>query len=394
MNDTIHNKPTFIQWVLFLFGTIFIGLAVYFVIKTNTGLAGWTLFLAVALIIIGAVNPESIKELGWRQGKSGPELTFKRDILTMAQAQKAPIIEKNKQLDFIADESLVEAAEKRESDPKSAADYLQLAKTALLENNYDDGLQYAYSGLSLNPEDKRIKATLEHRIGTLFEKIQTNASAEGYYNKAVDTDPTFFWPHNNLGNLAADRGANFEAESEYRKAIALDPDSYGPHYNLGNLLMAQGRNEEAEEAFRNAISLNPEYSDSHHNLGTLIARLGRMGEAEEAFRKAISLNPNFALFYYNLGTLLSKQGRNGEAEEAYRKAIELDPENAIAQNNLGILMAQLDRLEDAQVAFRKAITLDPEYRLPHYNLGVLLNKQGHIGDAEQHFAKAKSLEED
>ncbi len=358
MNDSVRHKLTSVQHLLFLFGAVFIALAVYFVVMTNTVLAGWTLFLAVALIIIGAVNPSLITELGLSRDKGLGLKT--RHTPTEGEVEKVLSIADDKQSVSIAEEPLVQTAEKRDPSLKSATDYLLLATNAWKEKSYDDGLEYAYAGLSLHPDDKRIKATLEHRIGALFADLKANTSAVRYFKKAMGTDPGFAWPHHNLGLLLGKQGRTDDAEKEFRKAIILGPELTFTHNSLGILLKKQGRLEEAEEAYRKAIALDPDYADAHNNLGILLDKQGRAEEAEEACRKAIALDPDYADAHNNLGILLKKQGRSEEAEDAYRKAIALDPDYATAHNNLGVLLKSQGRLEEAERHFEKAKALEPE----------------------------------
>jgi len=48
--------------------------------------------------------------------------------------------------------------------------------------------------------------------------------AEKFFKEAMNIDPSFSGPNNNLGVLYEKQGKDKEAEVEYKKALELDPD--------------------------------------------------------------------------------------------------------------------------------------------------------------------------
>jgi Flp pilus assembly protein TadD len=201
-----------------------------------------------------------------------------------------------------------------------------------------------------------------------------------------------------LGNLLSVRRERFdEAEVAYKKAIDLDPTFDYPWNNLGVLFAVHlGRFAEAEAAYRKAIELNPTCADPWWCLGALFAdHLGRFAEAEAAYRKAIELDPTRVYPWWCLGRLLADHLRRfAEAEAAYRKAIDLDPMDADPWNGLGALFhGHLGRFGDAEVAYKKAIELDQKYRWAHHNLGLLLEfKLNRLAEAGERYLSALCLD--
>jgi Flp pilus assembly protein TadD len=89
-----------------------------------------------------------------------------------------------------------------------------------------------------------------------FGKKQYNLT-EKYYKQASEADPTWYFPHSNLGTLYRDVLRNFSgAEQEYRAAIQLDPNRGSFYFNLGLLYYLQGKQywPSACSAFRSALS--------------------------------------------------------------------------------------------------------------------------------------------
>ncbi len=310
---------TVVQKWVFFFAAVLIALAVYFAYFDSNGLAGGSLFFAVALIMFGAVNPDTIEKLVWRRG----ELGLHRHISSKSEINEALSLVEDERRASIADEPLVQSAEDRDPAQKSATDYLLLATNAWKEKHVADGLQYAYQGLGLNPANVRVKASLESRIGMLFMDLNAYEQAVVYLDKAIETDPGFSWPYNNLGILLHDQERFEEAEDAYRTAIVLEPGFALAHNNLGALLKQQRRIEEAEEAFREAIKLDPDFSSYYYNLAILLDDLGRTDDVEDLFQKAITLDPDDTNAHYNLALLLKKHGRQEEADEHFRIAKEL-----------------------------------------------------------------------
>ncbi len=222
--------------------------------------------------------------------------------------------------------------------------------------------------------------------------------AEAAYRKAIEIDPEFAPPWNDLGNLLKDHLERYdEAEAAYRKAIELDPGLAQPWNNLAGLLQQHlERYDEAEAACHKAIELDPKSASPCDWLGNVLTQhLERYDEAEAAYRKAIELDPKSAHPWYGLANLLQDHlKRYEEAEAAYRKAIELDPKSAAPWNGLGnVLMQHLERYDEAEVAYCKAIELDPKSVAPWNGLGnVLMQRLERYDEAEVAYRKAIEID--
>jgi tetratricopeptide (TPR) repeat protein len=97
---------------------------------------------------------------------------------------------------------------------------------------------------------------------------------------------------NGLGNLLSERrGRPQDAEQAYRRAIELDPRYAAPWNNLGVELERLERPGEAESAYRKAIELNPRSAFPWSNLGqTLEPFPSRHQEAAEAALRAFEID--------------------------------------------------------------------------------------------------------
>jgi tetratricopeptide (TPR) repeat protein len=119
---------------------------------------------------------------------------------------------------------LIEEANNRTDAVRSAEDYLALATENWRAKNHDKAFQFVYAGLSLNPKDKRLKATLIYRKASIFKACGLIEYAIKFNNEAIKLDPEFSWPRISMGNIYVGQGKMIEAEAEYKEAIRTDPE--------------------------------------------------------------------------------------------------------------------------------------------------------------------------
>lgn len=167
-----------------------------------------------------------------------------------------------------------EEIEKKEEKEYSAEDYLVLATEARSKKEYEDGLKFARAGLDLQPEDIRLKATLTHRLGSIYGGMGKVESEIKYYEEAVRLDPAFSWPHHNLGIIYHGQKNYHEAEKECKEAINLDPNFTGAHFNLGLVYIKVNKPEEALKEFEEADKLNPGDRATLYQIKSLRKELG------------------------------------------------------------------------------------------------------------------------
>lgn len=327
------------QIVVFIFAALTGAFAIYLAIENKKWIAGSVFFFAIVLVIIGGIDPSTIKNLTLGKGKFKVE----RYEYTASQRKETIMLVDDERVKGISHEPLVEAAKQRAEQKKSAEDYLLLSTDAWKNKRYEEGLQYAYAGLALKQKDVRIQAILQHRIASIFEGMGAIKQAIAGYSKAIQTDPTFSWSHNNLGNIYKQQGKFVEAEIEYKKAIELDPKDPHMYNNLAVLYKAQGKYEQAEIWFRKAIDLDSSYVNGYYNLGNLYQIQDKFAEAEASYRKAIEFYPGFVDAHINLGIAYEAQDKFAEAEASYRKALIFDPEDEMARSKLDELLARKNK---------------------------------------------------
>jgi tetratricopeptide (TPR) repeat protein len=352
-----------IQKILFWFGGLFALIAVGLIFLKNPGFAICVLGFSVLLIGVGSVAPSTIKTLGAKWSASGGQIGFDRYQPTKKERELVEKMALNKPSVDLGEEGqkLIEAAENRTPEIRSAEDYLALGGDKWRAKEYDAALEDVFFGLALKPENTRIKATLVNLKAFIFEDLGSIELAEELYKEALPLDPKFPIPHYNLGVFYDKQGKQDEAEAEYKKAIELDSEYAPAHFGLGLLFKKQGKQDEAEAEYKEALELDSKYAGSHNNLGNLYQKQGKQEEAEAEYKKAIELDSEYADPHNNLGNLYQRQGKKEEAEMEYKKSLELDLKYADAHFNLGLLYEDQEKLELAKREFEQVLNINPDY---------------------------------
>ncbi len=258
--------------------------------------------------------------------------------------------------------------------------------------------------------------------GKTGNDFQPAASA---YLKAIELNPNFAHPHNNLGYILLEQGdiegaiARFReaislnpyygiARSNYAnalleqgqpeaafaavgKALELDPRLPGAHNILGMIYSQKGELEKAEQAYKKAISCDPVYYKGYYNLGNLYLNRGELKKAYNCFQKALTANPGFKAVYSALGDCYIMMGKFERAEEALKKILEIDSTNAKVYLNMSFIKIKKGDFTATVDFAKKALRLDPGLELAHQNLAIAFFMTSRLVEAEQEFTKAVEI---
>lgn len=130
----------------------------------------------------------------------------------------------------------------------------------------------------------------EHQVkGNLEEAINL-------YKKSIEIFPTAE-AHTFLGWTYSFLGKYDEAIRECRRAIEVDPDFGNPYNDIGAYLIEKGRLEEAIPWLEKAI--HAKRYDSHcfpyYNLGRIWEKKGDWTKALECYQNSVTANPDYTL---------------------------------------------------------------------------------------------------
>ena len=105
---------------------------------------------------------------------------------------------------------------------------------------------------------------------------------------------------------------NYEcAKEKYRKAIELNPSFPDPLNNIGMVERLLVIIKNAINSFKRSIIIKPDFSEAFFNLANLYLQISDLPEAEINYKNALKINPNFTQASQNLGATLLKLGREG-----------------------------------------------------------------------------------
>lgn len=121
-------------------------------------------------------------------------------------------------------------------------------------------------------------------------------SAVDLYKSSIDIFPTAE-AHTFLGWTYHFQGKVEEAIAECKRAIEIDPDFGNPYNDIGAYLISQGRHDEAigwlEQAIR-APRYDPRHF-AHFNLGRVYCAKGMFKRARQCFLEALRIEPRYTL---------------------------------------------------------------------------------------------------
>ncbi len=120
--------------------------------------------------------------------------------------------------------------------------------------------------------------------------------AIGLYQKSIELYPTAE-AHTFLGWALSYKRRYDEAILECRKAIELDPEFGNPYNDIGAYLIEQGKYDEAIGWLEKATVAKryESYCFPHYNLGRIWEKKGDWGRAAASYRTALNNNPDYTL---------------------------------------------------------------------------------------------------
>lgn len=124
-----------------------------------------------------------------------------------------------------------------------------------------------------------------------------------------------WWYQNGLNSLWLGRYEN--ALGYFENAVNKNPTRAEAWIQVGYCQVKQGNNRDAIKAFKQAIQLRPNSYEAYNKLGDAYYYAGSLYEALRAYRQAARLRPDIAETYFNLGmTYLELEDRPAAMAES------------------------------------------------------------------------------
>ena len=253
--------------------------------------------------------------------------------------------------------------------------------------------------LRARPDDVNLTAMM----GAILIKTGALSRAEEFLHRAIEIEPAFAKPHEDLGTLKLSRNEAEKAIPHYRKALAIDPGLASAVRGLAQALKQAGREDEAEtlriefmqglpteallaeaEALcskgqtRDAeqicdvvLSRDPESIGALRVLALAAVTDERFIIAEGYLKRMVRLAPKDAAAQFELGGFLNDRGRYPEAIELMKATALASPENPDIHLLLGNMLGIVGRTNEALQAYRNCLEHNPD------NPGALIG-YGHM----------------
>jgi tetratricopeptide (TPR) repeat protein len=219
------------------------------------------------------------------------------------------------------------------ANPQQGRKHAWMALGRVLESRQPDEAVTAYQrAAALDPHDPE-----PHLLaGSLLEKQQKSAAAEGEYQQALGIAPNSSNPLIALSNLYMRQKRFAEAQSSLEKLIALHPNDAGAHFQLGRMLALSGRNDEAIAEITAGLKLDPADVNAHRDLADLYARSGKYDQAARLYTALLSSNPRDPDLHFGLGRMFLREKNFAAAEQELTKTVQLKPQWGEAYGELAV----------------------------------------------------------
>ena len=138
------------------------------------------------------------------------------------------------------------------------------------------------------------EAVVAWQTGYLLHRYGQLEPAMDMYRKSIALHPTAE-AHTYLGWAMSHLGRLDDAIAQCKKAIEVDPEFGNPYNDIGAYLIELGRPQEAVPWFERAIASKRYccYFFAHFNLGRVLLADGQIRRAKREFERALEVEPNY-----------------------------------------------------------------------------------------------------
>jgi len=235
------------------------------------------------------------------------------------------------------------------TDGKNAAAHMRLGHLYKDSGDVTKAIEYATSGLNLDPENLDYK----YVMGSLLLLNGEPEVSLPYFQAVTSKRPWHYWSHHNLGqalyrigneaesqhymDMAKELQKGIQEVENWRNLANMNPDQLMLWVNLGNSLKNMGRIQEAKDAYLVAISLSPMSFALQNNIANLCLMDGDTAQAIIRYKAILSLDSTLVDIWLNLGVVHASAGRKNDARQAWAKGLEYDPVNKTIRDYLETL---------------------------------------------------------
>ncbi|MCZ6766829.1 MAG: protein kinase [bacterium] len=212
--------------------------------------------------------------------------------------------------------------------------------------------------------------------------------------------------HNEAGSALLTDGDLEGAKAEFRLAIENDPDFYLPWNNLGNIARLEGNYNIADSLLHKTVTLDPSNGDALFNLGDVKIELGDSAAAFIYYERSIHEAPDLLPAYNNLASILIDQGgllalkaAEKYIEDGLARAEGVSGEYGVQAKsyllkNRGRLRTAQGRDDEALADWQLALTTNPALLEAHLLCAQWYEDAGRIDEAKRHWLPVTRSEDE
>jgi len=157
------------------------------------------------------------------------------------------------------------------------------------------------------------------------------------WSDVVQKSPNKERAHFGLGMAYLEHGKTKDAEKEFLRAIELNPLFLPPYNNLAILYHGQGKIDLAVNSYQRGLAWDSRSTLLRNALGVLLAKQEKYGEAIAEFEKVLEQDAKNAQAFNNMGVVWVHQRKLDKAQQAFDQALAIDPNYEKARQNSELL---------------------------------------------------------
>ncbi len=216
----------------------------------------------------------------------------------------------------------VESIFERKFNPDAGLITAKEAQNMLEAGDLDGALEKYKEALE---STKTAMASLHHKVGGVYEKLDREEEAEENYHKSIKMSEFFAKTYDALGSMKMRQGDEDEAASFLKKSVSISPLNPERQFKLGEALLVTDEAEDAEKAFKRSLKIDPKQTHIFNRLGISLRRQGKLTESISYFQRALSVTKDDENLYYNAGLVFVQMDDKESALPLLEKALELNP---------------------------------------------------------------------
>ena len=173
----------------------------------------------------------------------------------------------------------------------------------------------------------------------------------GCKKEGAATDP--FTRFTNLGKSQIEQGDGAKAAGFFQQAVQLNPSAVEAHLNLANAYLLANQAADAIRAAGEALRLDPNSASAHYIAGCAWLRAGDATNALKALAQSHQLEPAVTALNFQLGLAQEQLGHAEEAVKEFQTVIEFEPDHPAAHYRLSQLLLRLGSAPEAAEELKK-----------------------------------------